>query len=227
MAIEYTYDLNTVLRDTIPQLPGVVRAVAERELRQTIREFFERTYAWRSVITGLDAPAGDTPIQLTDANDGDPNSDVVAVLRVVYNGSVLAPIPMRPNRTESSDLPTGFYMTSNPDEIKLFPSLVNASTGLLDVHVALTPKEDLDLTTYPRQIGSKFYDAIIEGYLARMYMHPNKPYSQPALGTQMRHNFRRRMGYYMSQAKQGYNDAANWTYPRGWAPRRPGLRNGV
>ncbi|UCD24908.1 MAG: hypothetical protein JSW51_03030 [Gemmatimonadota bacterium] len=227
MATEYTYDLNTILRDTIPQLPGVVRAVAERELRQTIREFFERTYAWRTVIEGVDAPAGDTPRLLSDANDGDTNSDVIGILRIVYNGVVLSPLPFKVNRVETGDLPTNFYMTSNPDEFKLHPQLQNASTGLMDIHVALTPKDSLDLTTFPRQIGTKFYDAIIEGFLARMYMHPNKPYSQPALGSQMRHNFRRRMGYYMSQAKAGYNDAASWGYPRGWSPRRPGMRNGA
>ena len=59
MATEYTDSLDTILQDTIPQLPGAVRAVAERELRMAMREFFERSYAWRSMIT-VDAPAGDT-----------------------------------------------------------------------------------------------------------------------------------------------------------------------
>ena len=72
MATEYTESLDTLLQDTIPELPGVVRAVAERELRLTFREFFERSFAWRSVLT-IDAPSGDTAIWLQDSNDLDAN----------------------------------------------------------------------------------------------------------------------------------------------------------
>jgi len=215
MANEYTESLDTLLQDTVPELPGVVRAVAERELRLTIREFFERTFAWRTVLTGLNAPAGLTPIQLTDANDGDANSDVIGVLHVVYNGTPLTPLAAKPSRTNStSDLPTGYYMTSQPDEFQLYPPLENASTGLLDVYVALTPK--MTATVFPRQITTKFYDALRNGFLARMYSHPNKPYSAPLVSAQLRHNFRRSMGYFMSEAKQGYNDAQAWAYPVGW-----------
>ena len=220
MATEYTESLDTILKDTIPELPGVVRAVAERELRLTLREFFERSYAWRTVLTGLDAPAGLTPIQLTDANDGDANSDVIAILHVVYNGTPIGKYAAKPPRTDApSDQPTGYYMTSNSDEIQLYPPLANASTGLLDVYVALTPK--IDATTFPRQISTKFYDVLRTGFLARMYGHPNKPYSAPLLAAQLRHNFKRTIGYYMAQAKQGYNDAPAWSYPsNGWSPAR-------
>lgn len=218
MANEYTESLDTLLSDTVPELPGVVRAVAERELRLTFREFFERSFAWRVVLEALDAPAGNTAILLEDANDGDTNSDVIGILAVVYNGNPLRKLAAKPARSNyQSDLPTHYYATSNPDEFKLYPSLQNASTGLLEVHVALTPK--LDATTFPRQITSKFYDALREGFLARMYSHPNKPYSAPAVAFQLRHNFRRRIGYYIAQAKQGYVDAQAWTYPGGWSPR--------
>ena len=218
MANEYTESLDTLLQDTIPELPGVVRAVAERELRLTFREFFERSYAWRVVLEGLDAPAGDNPILLEDSNDGDANSDVIGILQVVYNGNVLRKLPRKPTRTNyTTDLPTHFWSTSNPDEFKLYPPLENASTGLLDIHVALTPK--LDATTFPRQITSKFYDTLRCGFLARMYNHPNKPYSAPLVAQQMRHNFRRAIGYHMAQAKGGYIDAQAWTFPGGWKPR--------
>lgn len=218
MANEYTESLDTLLQDTVPELPGVVRAVAERELRLTFREFFERSYAWRVVLEGLDAPAGDSPILLDDTNDLDTNSDVIGILQVVYNGVPLRKLPRKPTRVNyTADVPTHYWATSNPDEFKLYPPLQNASTGLMDIHVALTPK--LDATTFPRQITSKFYDALREGFLARMYAHPNKPYSAPAVAMQMRHNFRRRMGYHMAQAKGGYIDAQSWTFPGGWQPR--------
>lgn len=220
MATEYTESLDTFLKDTIPQLPGVVRAVAERELRMTIREFFKRSYAWRRTFTSIDAPAGETPIQITSTETGDANSDVAAILGVEYNGFQLSKLPGRPPRTGDSTTgqPVGFYMTSNRDEFVLYPVLENPSTGLITVHLALTPK--LDATAFPRQMQDDYYDAIIEGFLARMYLQPNKPYSAPALANQMRHNFRRRIGYYMAQAKTGYNDSQAWAFPSGWSPRR-------
>jgi hypothetical protein len=215
MATEYTESLDTLLQDTIPELPGVVRAVAERELRLTFREFFERSFAWRSVLT-VDAPAGDTAIWLQDSNDLDANSDVIGILHVAFEGNGLGKYAAKPDRTYSSatNLPVGYYMTSNPDEFKLYPQLETAKPGALEIHVALTPK--IDATTFPRQIATKFYDALREGFLARMYAHPNKPYSAPIVAQQMRHNFRRRIGYYIAQAKQGYNDAQAWSYPVGW-----------
>lgn len=228
MAVEYTETLDTILQDTIPQLPGAVRSVAERELRLAMREFFERSFAWRYTVSDIDAPAGETPILLDSTTTGDANADVVGILRVKWRnnstsgGVYLTPLGHKPAQslTEQSTTPRGFYMTSNPDEFILYPYLDNAVTDGIEVDVALTPK--LDATSFPRQTQSKFYDALVEGFLARMYMHPNKPYSAPALGVQMRQNFMRRIGYYMAQAKQGYNDSQQWGYPGGWSPNRIG-----
>ncbi len=230
MATEYTEDLDTILQDTLPQLPGAVRAVAERELRLAMREFFERSYAWRTTIEAIDAPAGDTAIWLQDANDGDTNSDVVAILQVRLDSDpggqgtvrrVLTPIGGKPARTyNNQNYPVGWRMTSNADEFKLYPYLTTSITGGLECDVALMPK--MDAATFPRQITSKFYDAIVEGFLARMYLHPNKPYSAPAMGMQMRSSFKRRIGYYMAQAKMGYNNSQVWGFPGGWSSNRIG-----
>lgn len=228
MAVEYTESLDTFLKDTLPQLPGVIREVAERELRLTMREFFERTYAWRATFTDIDAPAGETPILLDSATTGDNNADVVAILRVKYHtdgtatsGHYLSPIGHKPARSlTNSGLPQGYYMSSNPDEFILYPNLDSPQVDGIEVDVALTPK--IDATVLPRQVTSKFYDAILDGFLGRMYSHPNKPYSAPALGMQMKHNFRRRMGYYMAQAKAGYNDSQQWSFPRTWGVQRLG-----
>ena len=111
-------------------------------------------------------------------------------------------------------------MTSNGDAFKLYPELTDAVVGGLEIEVALTPK--LDTVTFPRQITTKFYDALVEGFLGRMYAHPNKPYSAPAMAMKMQSNFRRRIGYYMAQAKGGYNGAQSWSYPGGWSPQRLG-----
>lgn len=228
MATEYTESLDTFLKDTLPLLPGIVREVAERELRLAMREFFERSYAWRNTFTDIDAPAGETPVLLDSATTGDVNSEVVAILRVKWHqggnetsGQYLSPISHKPAKSMTNQgVPYNYYMTSNPDEFVLYPHLDTAQTDALEVDVALMPT--MTATVLPRQVQSKFYDAILEGFLARVYMHPNKPYSAPALGMQMRQNFSRRIGYYMAQAKAGYDHSQQWRYPGSWGVNRIG-----
>ncbi len=220
MATEYTETVNQILKDTSPQLPGAIRTVADRELRLAMREFFERSYAWTTIIEDVDAPAGDV---LIAPDDNDANAEIIAILNVAYKGSNLSSLTNKPSRDETSNLPLFWFVTSNPDEFKVFPYLLAAETSVLDVTVALIP--DQTVAVLPRQITLKYYDAIVEGFLARMLMHPNKPYSAPALAQQLRRSFVTRIGYYIAQRKQGYNGGASWRYPQDFQVRRLG-RNG-
>jgi len=221
MATEYTLSLNDLLKDTLPELPGVVRSVAERELRLTLREFFEKTYAWTTHITGVACPAGEVGIQF---DDGDDNTEVISVLSVHYGSAADGFIPLRPIITRPVDektasSPDAWYVNSNPDEVTLYPYLTAVPTKTLSAWVALIPAFDIDAATatLPRQITLKYYDAIMEGFLARMYDHPNKPYSNPLTAAQKKANFFRAMGYYAAQRKNGYNGSQSWSYPtRGW-----------
>lgn len=225
MATEYTENLNQILKDTLPELPGVVRSAAARELRLAMREFFERSFAWTKVVTGVAISAGDTAIQI---DDGDTNTEVVGILavRVGNDTDGYRPLPAlgaEPDKIEGAESASAWYVTSNPDELKLTPYYNTAPTDTLRVTVALMPAFDVSVTDdeLPRQITLKYYDAIRNGFLARMYMQPGKPYSQPVLATQLRQNFLQQIGFYAAQRKKGYNNSPNWTYPSsGWSPRR-------
>ncbi|KKM84567.1 hypothetical protein LCGC14_1297860 [marine sediment metagenome] len=216
---EYTETFEQILKDTLPQTPGIVRSVAMRELRLAAREFFEKSLAWTKIIDNVDATAGETDIVI---DDGDDNTEVIAVLSIALTagGKYLAPVAQRPPKFEESDDPNAFFVTSNPDHIRLWPYMVNTITDFMDVTVALIPA--FAATALPRQITLKYYDALVDGYLARVYKHPNKPYSAPALAGDHRMIFKRAIGYYMAQRKQGFNNAQNWAYPRGWQVRRLG-----
>jgi len=223
MATEYTVSINALLKDTLPELPGVVRSVAAKEFRLTLREFFEKTYAWTAVVKSVVVPLGETPIQLTDS---DANTEVIGIMHVAKgntdDGFVdLIPLADRPSsrsQGDTAEYPDTWYVTSNPDELVLYPYLSVATTDTLTVKVALMPSFDLDATenVLPRQIVSKYYDAIMDGFLARMYGHPNKPYSAPILATSKRTSFVTSMGFYAAQRKRGYNGTPNWRYPGGW-----------
>lgn len=218
MATEYTLSINDLLKDTLPELPGVVRSVAQREMRLALREFFEKSYAWTTRIEGVAVPVGDNFVQL---DDSDANTEVIGVLKVLYgedlNWKQLAPMDSRPT-TPNQGTPEAFFITSNPDEIQVYPYQQLATTKTLSVDVALIPAFDInaDANTLPRQITLKYYDAIIQGFLARMYAHPNKPYSAPMVAQQLRHNFLRAIGFYAAQRKGGYNGSQNWGFPNGW-----------
>lgn len=220
MATEYTTSINELLKDTLPELPGVVRSVADREFRLTLRDFFDRTFVWTKTVKAVAIPTGETGIQVSD---GDANTEVVGILNVAKGNTTdgyqdLFPLPQRPTQGDNSTRPEGWFVSSNPDEIVLYPYLTEATTDNLNVVVALKPAADIDASqnTLPRQIILKYYDAIMEGFLARMYEHPNKPYSAPATAQQKRHNYLRAIGYYAAQRKQGYNGTQNWVYPQNW-----------
>ncbi len=221
MAAEYTEAIENILKDTLPHLPGVVRSVAARECRLAMREFFEKSLAWTTNVENVTIPNGDEAIQITD---GDENTEVIAILDVKIGDATdgyqtVKPLGRVPDKIEGTQsTPWGWYVTSNPDELKLHPYQDGTTTKDLRVLVGLIPAFDVDINaqTLPRQITLKFYDAILNGTLARLYLHPNKPYSQPMLGTQLRHNFLRQIGYYAAQRKKGFNNSQMWRFPSGW-----------
>ena len=221
MATEYTEAIENILKDTLPHLPGVIRSVAAQECRLAMREFFEKSFAWVKEVESVTIPTGDTAIQVTD---GDANTEVIGILEVKIGNTTdgyfpLTPLARMPNKIAGNNSRASeWYVTSNPDELKLHPYHTGTSSDDLRVFVGLMPALNIDVTdtTLPRQITLKYHDAIVNGTLARLYMHPNKPYSQPVHGTQLRHNFLRSIGYYAAQRKKGYNNTPQWSFPRGW-----------
>lgn len=221
MAVEYTESIENLLKDIVPHLPGVVRSVAAQECRLAMREFFERSLAWVKEVEAVAIPDGDVAIQV---DDGDANTEVIAILGVKIGNSTdgyqtvksLGGMPDKIEGTNSK--PWGWYVTSNPDEFKLHPYFDGTSTDDLRVLVGLIPAFDVAINslTLPRQITLKFHDAIVNATLARLYMQPAKPYSQPMLGQQLRHNFLRQIGYYAAQRKKGFNNTPMWSFPAGW-----------
>ena len=221
MATEYTLSINELLKDKLPELPGVVRSVAAREFQLAMREFFEKSHAWIASIKGVTVPMKETGIRL---DDGDPNTEIVGVMHVAFGNSnkgftPLCPISERPIREETTyTSPYLWYVSSNPDEITLYPYLNAITANTITAKVALMPAFAIDAAqnTLPRQIILKYYDAIMDGFLARMYGHPNKPYSASSTAFGLRHRFLRAIGFYAAQRKAGYNGSINWTFPANW-----------
>jgi hypothetical protein len=155
-------------------------------------------------------------------DDGDANTEVVAVLYVGINqedgtGNVqaLTPMPFGIEEAETATDPLFWFSTSQPDEIAVYPyPSLDLSPKTLKVVAAVMPAESTE--ALPRQVRLKFYDAIRDGFLARLYSHPAKPYTNERMAMAKRHNFLRAIGYYAAQRKKGYNNSPNWAFPGGW-----------
>lgn len=224
MPTELNYSTDTILRDTLPQLPGAQRDIAYRELQLTIWEFFEQSYAWSMVMDDTYLVAGDLPYQISvDGYVGSENGNakVLTVLDAAIGTpdsgfEPLTPMNRPPLDLDSSDTPpTHWYIASNADTIKFHPYYTGSDTTLrIRTTLALCP---LLTGAYPRQFESKWYDAIRTGFLARMYRHPKKPYSQPVLADRHEREFQQLIGYYAAQRKKGYNNSQQWSHPIGWS----------
>lgn len=207
--------LDTWLKDALPLVPGAVPSVAARQLALAAREFFERSWAWRDRVEDLDAQAGATTHVLSPF---DAVADVIGVLTVAFQGCPLAPLPSRPHRSSTSNLPYAYSTTVAPDVIRLYPELEVLVEDALTIEVALTPI--VGATTLPDIARTKFYDAILDGFLARMLMHPNKPYSSAPLAGLHRKRFLAQMARFRGEARRGFLQSQNWAYPRGWGVSR-------
>lgn len=218
--------LDRWLKDALPLLPGIIRGVAARELVLASREFFERSYAWQTLIEAQNARAGRKQYWLSPL---DQYTNVVGVLGVCFNGTWLSPSVHRPivavGSSTTSDTPNTYYVPEAPDMVELYPDLTADVDSALTFHVALTPKVSVE--HLPRVAEIKYYDAIMDGFLSRVFMHPNKPYSSGQLGMQRRRSFNHWIARYAAQAKQGNVGAQNWMFPSGWGVRRPGRVGGV
>lgn len=211
--------LDTWLKDSLPMLPGIERGLASRELVLAAREFFERTFAWQAYVEHINAKAGE---KVYWQSPYDQYSNTIGILGVTWKGNALAPMPYRPasmggETTPTSDTPSHYYAAYAPDSFYLYPQLTNDVDDAIGVYLALTPKQSVE--HLPRIAAIKFYDAILEGFLARVFRHPNKPYSAPETAMRHRKSFIMQCGRFKGQANQGYVQAQNWAFPGGWRVR--------
>lgn len=224
---ECDVSLDTWLKDALALTPGIQRGMAARMLVLTCREFFERTLAWRVRIPNINAKAGNKQYWLSPYDEF---SNVISVIAVVWKkdgdaeaARFLSVLPMQPAADSTTDSPQSYYVDpSHPDSFYLYPALENDVDDAIDVVVALTPKQSVE--HLPRIAALKFYDAILEGFLARVLMHPATPYGDPAKAQLHRRNFLTWCGRYMADVKRGYAGAQNWSYPGGWGVRHIGKR---
>lgn len=200
--------LQVWLKDVLPRTPGLIRKVANRELVLAAREFFEKSFAWRTVIGPNQMRANKKRYSLSP---WDAYTDIVGVLGVEFQGTSLAPMPRKPGDTTTTSNRARAYWIEVPDTVVLFPIPNATVNNALTFNVALAPKQSV--THLPRIAQTHFYDALLDGFLLRVYTQPSKPYTDPLLAQYHGKRFRDAIAYYAGQAKKGFAGAPGWTYP--------------
>lgn len=200
--------LSTLLKDILPQTPGVVRAVARRELIAAVKEFFRESHAWRATLEAVDVTA-----TVSDHTATSPTAEVVVhqVLSVEYMALQLRPVVARPPGDRPTGTPTQWYSTGT-NTFSLWPTPEVTEEDSLIVRVALVPLDTI--AELPDEVYRRYTDALRDGALGRLFSHPAKPYSDTALAQYHLRRFRDAIGQAAGQGKQGHINGQNWSFPR-------------
>lgn len=206
-----TTNLTAWYDDVIPAAPGCPLPVALQKIRSAVIEFCKASRAWRYLdLTAIDAVGGQQSYTIdTGATVGTlPSGTVVAhVFQVNYNGEQIDAVTPATFRAKSE---TWFSDQGDPECFTLFeegsislwkiPS-ADAAGAISIPEVALAPSETA--TTVDATIFERYREAIAKGALAKLYLMPGKPYSNPNLGMELEQGFRAACGGAGARASSG------------------------
>lgn len=195
------------LKDILPRTPGIVRQVAKREFLNTAREFYRQSGAWREVCESVFFADNDYQYTVVPQNS---ESEVIQVTSVEVNGIPLIAKTERPLGDRGDGTPTTWYPTGL-DTIEIWPTPEQYDDEVR-VRAILIPTDTA--TTLPDVAYAKHYEALLDGTLGRLYGHPAKPYSNPALATYHLNRFRNAIGEAAAEQKGGGFAGQNWQFPR-------------
>lgn len=190
------------------RLSGSLQTVVETELKGTIDEFCRRSTAWREHIRSLSIVAGNRQVMCEATS----SAQVLGILRVYYRGAALRELSHVPF-SETSDSFTGYtvYPTS-PNSIYLAQIPATSQSNVINAWVYNRPTDAADFL--PNRMTDVFCDFIINGLMARMYAHTNRPYSDQQMALQYQRVFTNDCRKARDMANRGFTpNAQNWSFP--------------
>jgi len=184
------------------QIPGVTDDMLNLQLFNVIDEFFRRTNAWQHY--------DDIPLQ----------ENIQQYVIPVPSGAVI----VRAMGASHNGMPITFQM-SPPDLVWLFhqPDLPMIEHPVV-MGVSLSVAKDCmakscDCWEIPEWCWNSFFQAWLDGVLARFYSMPAKPWSNSAQAVYHHKRFRNLMGGHKQEAEKGFvHSLPGWNFPRvgGW-----------
>lgn len=187
--------LQRIYDDAQVHLPGAVKAAIQLELFNALQTFLKHSDLWQEDIS-VTVAAGQTNYYVVPA--------VGLVNRLIYV-------------TNADGTPYNAAMEI-PGELTF---ATEPTPGTYTARVALTVD---DPTTrdgdpfVPEWILDKYRDGLASEVLARMMVHPAKPYTNPQLAVIHHRNFKNALAEAMTEAKRkNVKGAQTWRFPRGFA----------
>lgn len=166
-----------ILDTVLSQVHGAEQDHVELNLRNTIREFLQKSKAWRDDLT-ITAKADRERYYL---NPVDQWSMVAAVLNVFLDGNRVSPVGdqardvwynFRYTDTGTGNA-SGRYIVHQNKELVISPAPAADGQLVVGVSLQILPSK----TAVPDFIGQQYFDAIVCGTLARLHGEHAKPYS--------------------------------------------------
>lgn len=207
-----TGSLDRWVKEVFAKVPGVVEGYVYDQTKLVMRDFFQRTKAWRTVEGPFVIPANDGTYQF---NPYDGSANVSKILRVYRNGTDFVPIEITKIQASiegSSNVPLYYYVEPY-DTIVLSPVNNQALTNVY-ADIALVPSIDCD-NRLPSWIEDQFYEAILAGTLHRLYSEPEKVYTNVTSAEYWGKRYRSEMVRARANSNLNYKHGpAPWNFPR-------------
>lgn len=172
-----TYDM--FKRDIIMLAPSCTESVAKHMVMQTVIDFCNNSRWWRYTTDPMDVTAGEKSYQIEVPNGTDP----VAIVAAWYKSRPLAILGWSSkNRAQPYNLDdrrgSPELVTQDiPTEAVLSPVPDVSETEAVVLQIALRPQRNA--TGADGEMLDRWYDAILNGALARVYAIPNQPFTSP------------------------------------------------
>ena len=173
-------------------VPGVSIFAAERELRRAAQEFCERTKAWKEDLD----PAYIFPnVELYDV-ETPKGATILKIAEIKQDGHNIHLM------TPDSGYRSGVEFIS-PMQFRMVPMPVSRS--ILRMRAVLQP--DHDAPGVADLIYNQYAELIGAGAKARLYLQPEKPYTNPALAAVEKEKFEQGIARVKLDAAKGYSGA--------------------
>lgn len=154
------------LPEVLPNVAGCADVVAINAIRNSAIELLERSLAAREVQDVITVVAADLPLDV----EAPSSSRLVQVLSVTANG---LPVPADDQQNSSSMR----YYQPTPTQLSLTPLPTQAIELVVTVAYAPTRKA----TGVEDWVYQRHLETVADGALARLYVLPGQPWSNPEL----------------------------------------------
>lgn len=172
--------LDDFLPHLLPELPGCPDALVKQQLLFGIIEFCTETHAWNEIQDPITILDRQNEIDVETPRD----ARIVAVKDVWASNRKLRPVTMDqlferiPNwQTAESTEPVYYNASVDYRTIRIFPSPIGQAgqRNTLTMRVAYAPT--MSATTFPDELGIKYWDHLQAGAKSRLMMVPGKSWT--------------------------------------------------